>query len=95
MNFQRFEENCPYVQLAVPEHSKKGFTVVLETTVDIIKWFEGSKKIINISHTFAMNCSSVFNMFVFGRIYLDLTENRLMSRHLEPYSCLSRGAPVH
>lgn len=64
-----FEENYPYVQLAVPEDSSKTrFTVVMETTVDIINWFEGGKKIINISHTFGMNCSSVCNMFVINRI---------------------------
>jgi len=51
------------------EDSRKArFTVVMETTVDIIKWFEGGKKIINISHTFGMNFSSVFNMFVLNRM---------------------------
>jgi hypothetical protein len=69
MNFQRFEENCPYVQLDVSEDSSKArFTVVMQTTLDIIKWFEGGKKIINISPTFGMSFSSVFNMFVMNRI---------------------------
>jgi len=69
MNIQMFEENFPYVQLDVPEDSSKArFTVVMETRVDIIKWFQGGKKIINISHTFGMSFSSVFNMFVINRI---------------------------
>jgi hypothetical protein len=56
MNFQRFEENFPYVQLDVPEDSSKArFTVVMQTTLDIIKWFGGGKKIINISPTFGMS----------------------------------------
>ena len=69
MNFQRFEENCPYVQLDVPEDSSKArFTVVMQNTLDIIKWFEGGKKIINISPTFVMSFSSVFNVLVINRI---------------------------
>jgi len=40
--------------LDVPEDSsKERLTVVMETTEDIIKWFEGGKKIINISHILA------------------------------------------
>jgi len=63
------DKNCPYVQLDVSEDSRKArFTVVMETTVDIIKWFEGGKKIIITSHTFDMNFSSVFNMFVHNRM---------------------------
>jgi hypothetical protein len=49
----------------VPEDSSKTrFTVVMEATLDIIMWLEGDKKMINISHTCGMNCSSVFNMLV-------------------------------
>jgi hypothetical protein len=56
---------CPVACAAAEDGSKKRRTILKEASVDIIKRFEGGKKIINILHSLGVNCQ-FFNRCIVG-----------------------------